>query len=227
MMLVSCMVRTIRFPLDGNCRRQAPTSGLWLVRWERWTIRIPGGGGLPAPGDAFSDTATPTYSSPPPSRWATVMAGVIGPAVVCSWYWEACGKGGALVGAAMSASSRVAPEPAVNRLAWVASPEAPDASPKYDQIRFPPLASLFPGVKVPAEIAGCLPEFLDVPLTGAAVATPWNSEIVYWKMLLSIGVLNETVTVVIPGRALARTKIAEARSPPGLVPETAGEAGHG
>ena len=48
---------------------------------------------------------------------------------------------------------------------------------------------------------------------------------VYWKMVLSMGALNEMVMVVIPDRAFGRTKIAEAMSPPAFVPETAGAAG--
>ena len=122
----------------------------------------------------------------------------------------------------MSASSRVAPGPAVNRLPWVAEPVAPDASAKYDHMRFPPFASLLAGVKEPAESAGCRPELRDVPLTGAAVATPWNSEMVYWKTVLSMGALNEMVMVVMPGRAFGRTKIAEAMSLPAFVPESRG-----
>src|SRR5512140_2933916 len=80
---------------------------------------------------------------------------------------------------------------------------------KYDQIRFPPAASLFAGVNEGMASAGAVVWPRLEPLTGETGSRLSNSETVYWKALTEASKL--TVMVVVPGRAPGRTKIEEMR----------------
>ena len=91
-------------------------------------------------------------------------------------------------------------------------------------MRFPPLALLLPGVKLPVASAppACAAAAL-VPLTGATVAMLVNSEMVYWKGIT--GASRVIVMVVTPACAFGRTYTAEMVPEPELA-VTAAEAGH-
>src|SRR5712671_5199573 len=135
-------------------------------------MRIPAAGAVPA-GAAFKATDTALKESPA-GVIVTVMPGLIAAAAACTEYSEAwCAL--ASVPQAMSASSKVKPVPAAK---FVAAWPLPGLALSYTyvQIRFPPLGSLFPGVKLPD---ATVPPTLDpevvlprlAPFTGDTVAT--------------------------------------------------------
>src|SRR2546428_13899097 len=122
-------------------------------------MRIPLAGAVPAAAALNAMAMVLKWSVPDP--WVTVRIGLMAAAVVWMAYWE-------IEASCRFADASVKPAPAVTPLTvLVRLPSAPTPGMAIAgwQMRFPPVASLFPGVKLPAEtgLAGS-----DAPLLPVA-----------------------------------------------------------